>query len=71
MTALANGRLVKEEGNVFHWVLDEARCPSYLICVAVGEFEVVQDGDVDGIPVFFLLTRLRILDPRALHDRSW
>lgn len=48
-TILANGYLVKEteEGDgtkQAHWRLDQP-CPSYLICIAVGEFTRADDGD--------------------------
>ncbi|KAL1917439.1 uncharacterized protein VTP21DRAFT_3832 [Calcarisporiella thermophila] len=52
--ALANGKLIGQEsqGNmkITRWHLD-CLCPSYLICFAVGEFEEVDDGEVDGVPV--------------------
>jgi len=29
-------------------------CPSYLICFGIGDFTVVDDGEVDGIPIKYL-----------------
>ncbi len=48
LTALANGALVGEEAHgdgskTTHWRLDQ-RCPSYLICFAVGDFVAAEDG---------------------------
>jgi aminopeptidase N len=62
LTALANGRL---KGDVDHgdgthtttWVLDEVRCPSYLICFAVGDFTRLDDGEFEGMPVAAFCTR--------------
>jgi aminopeptidase N len=60
-TLLANGYLVEEKDHgdgtkTAHWRLEQP-CPSYLICVAVGEFTRADDGDfVDGdrtIPVAY------------------
>ncbi|KAL1924657.1 uncharacterized protein VTP21DRAFT_4311 [Calcarisporiella thermophila] len=53
--ALANGQLEGVTSDsvgmqTTRWRLDFP-CPSYLLCIAVGEFEEVDDGDVDGIPV--------------------
>lgn len=73
LTSIANGLKISEEQTVAadgsnpdcmttHWVLDEAECPSYLICVAVGDFIVVEDGDVDGMPVAFIGCRGRVTE---------
>ena len=48
-TILANGALVEEteQGDgtkTAHWRLEQP-CPSYLICIAIGEFTRVDDGD--------------------------
>jgi aminopeptidase N len=48
-TILANGELVEEteQGDgtkTAHWRLEQP-CPSYLICIAIGEFTSVDDGD--------------------------
>jgi aminopeptidase N len=57
MIALANGSFLKETTDTTngmkttYWHLTDYLCPSYLICVAVGEFERVVDSSVDGIPV--------------------
>ncbi len=61
LTILANGALIEERANgdgtkTAHWRLDQP-CPSYLICVAVGDFIRADDGEfVDGdrrIPVAY------------------
>jgi aminopeptidase N len=50
-TILANGYLVEEteQGDgtkTAHWRLDQP-CPSYLICIAIGEFAYADDGDFE------------------------
>eukprot|EP01103_Thecamoeba_quadrilineata_P014938 TRINITY_DN4575_c0_g1_i1.p1 TRINITY_DN4575_c0_g1~~TRINITY_DN4575_c0_g1_i1.p1 ORF type:complete len:885 (-),score=193.57 TRINITY_DN4575_c0_g1_i1:87-2741(-) len=55
LTALANGALesetLVEDGKYKRtiWSLSQ-RCPSYLICIAVGDFVRVDDGEVNGVP---------------------
>ena len=54
-TILANGALVAETKNedgtkTAHWKLDQP-CPSYLTCVAIGEFVCHEDGSFGDIPV--------------------
>jgi len=54
-TILANGYHVSEEQHedqtkTVHWRLEQ-RCPSYLVCFAIGEFTEFQDGEFEGIPV--------------------
>lgn len=58
---LANGKLQSEsedgtDGKVSRWKLDY-RCPSYLICIAVGDFERVNDGSVDGVEIAYFAPR--------------
>lgn len=60
-TILANGWLVGEETHedgwkTAHWRLEQ-RCPSYLVCFAVGDFVRVDDSDLDGIPMAWFATR--------------
>lgn len=55
LTILANGALVKEVKNkdgtkTAHWRLDQ-RCPSYLVCFAVGDFSRFDDAEFEGMPV--------------------
>jgi aminopeptidase N len=55
LIALANGAQTAESKiaggqKSVTWELKE-RCPSYLICFAVGEFTEADGGDVDGIPL--------------------
>lgn len=55
LTILANGAFVKEAKNkdgtkTVFWRLDQ-RCPSYLVCFAVGDFSHFDDGEHEGIPV--------------------
>lgn len=61
MTALANGRLQREEklegGKLAsHWKLNNT-CPSYLICLAVGEFERVDDESVNDMPISYFAVK--------------
>lgn len=58
---LANGYLVGEEANAngtktAHWKLDQ-RCPSYILCFAVGDFIRADDGEFEGIPVAYFATK--------------
>jgi len=58
---LANGTLVSEEVHpsgtkTAHWRLDQ-RCPSYLVCFAVGDFTCVGDGLFAGLPVAYYACR--------------
>jgi aminopeptidase N len=60
-TALANGAFVGEEAHedgtkTVRWALDHP-CPSYLTCIAVGDFIEVKDGEFDGIPIAYYATR--------------
>ncbi len=57
LTALANGAEVKttkhrDGTRTTRWVLEQ-RCPSYLICLAVGDFVRADGGEVDGKPIAF------------------
>ncbi|MHC4548264.1 MAG: M1 family aminopeptidase [Planctomycetota bacterium] len=54
-TILANGALQDETENgdgtrTVHWRLDKP-CPSYLCCLAIGEFTRCDDEEVDGRPL--------------------
>ena len=68
--AFANGMLVeadtvedeKTQLRTVHYKL-QFRCPSYLICFAIGEFIVVKDGDVHGIPVAYIA-------PKGIEESS-
>ena len=68
--AIANGRqtdlLVHENTSTTIWNLDEAECPSYLICVAVGDFIKFDDKDVDGMPISYLAPRNESLESLQL-----
>ncbi|RUS28508.1 hypothetical protein BC938DRAFT_481803 [Jimgerdemannia flammicorona] len=68
LTSLANGRLesedVKDGFKTTHWKLDH-RCPSYLICFAVGQLIEYDDGEVDGIPIKYYTAKGN--DPQDLH----
>jgi aminopeptidase N len=57
LTILANGSLVDETATTdgrktAHWTLKE-RCPSYLCCVAVGEFTRADDRAVEGVSISY------------------
>lgn len=61
LTILANGSLESETPNedgtkTAVWRLQQ-RCPSYLICFAVGDFVRYDDTSVDGIPIAYFATR--------------
>jgi aminopeptidase N len=57
MTIVANGKEMNKEtkdGKVTsHWHLPYP-CPSYLTCFAVGDFILVKDREVNGIPIAYL-----------------
>ena len=57
LTILANGQLISEEINddgtkTALWRLEQ-RCPSYLVCFAVGDFVRFSDGEFEGIPLAY------------------
>lgn len=56
LTILANGAeqstVIEAGQKVARWKLD-FRCPSYLICFALGEFTEFVDGDFNGLPVAY------------------
>ncbi len=61
LKALANGALISESSikggkKTVVWELKE-RCPSYLVCFAVGDFTEADAGDVDGIPLRYYSCR--------------
>jgi aminopeptidase N len=61
LTILANGALESETRNdggtkTAVWRLSQ-RCPSYLVCFAVGDFVRYDDTPVDGMPVAYFATR--------------
>ncbi|MCA9969650.1 MAG: HEAT repeat domain-containing protein [Anaerolineales bacterium] len=65
LTILANGRLLREETHAdgtktAHWQLTQL-CPSYLACIAIGDFTMAEDGAVeDGeqrIPLAYFSSR--------------
>lgn len=64
-TILANGYLVDEETHddgtkTAHWRLEQ-RCPSYLVCFAIGDFVAADDGTFDDgekeLPVAYFCSR--------------
>lgn len=61
LTILANGSLQSE--TVHHdgtktavWALQQ-RCPSYLVCFAVGDFIRYDDSPIDGLPIAYFATK--------------
>lgn len=61
LTALSNGaedsKTEHDDGTATtRWVLEQ-RCPSYLLCLAVGDFVRADGGEVDGIPIAFFAPR--------------
>jgi aminopeptidase N len=57
LTILANGASAGEKKNAdgtktARWRLEQ-RCPSYLVCFAVGDFVRCDDGDFEGLPVAY------------------
>ncbi len=57
LTILANGALQSETKNADGtktavWKLDQ-RCPSYLVCFAIGDFIRLDDGEFQGLPVAY------------------
>jgi len=60
LTVLANGietgREVHEDGTTtVHWKLEQP-CPSYLVCLAVGDFIRVDGGEHEGLEIAFFTT---------------
>lgn len=58
LEAVATGALISDEADesgkrVVHW-RSEARCPSYLLCIIVGEYVRYDDEPVDGKPLAYL-----------------
>ena len=54
---LGPGYLVSEDINqdgttTSHWCLEQ-RCPSYLLCIVVGDMVRAEGGEFDGIPMAF------------------
>jgi aminopeptidase N len=61
LTILANGALVKEVVNAdgtktAQWQLQQ-RCPSYLVCIAIGDFVKFDDGTFEGVPVAYFTSK--------------
>lgn len=59
-TCLANGAHDGEEVHAdgmktVRWKLDHP-CPSYITCIAIGDFIEVTDGDFEGIPIAYYAT---------------
>jgi aminopeptidase N len=76
LTVVANGILqskktLDNDSIISHWRLDYP-CPSYLCCVAVGEFVVVEDGlALDSIPVVYMASKgTSEQDVRRTFDRT-
>ncbi|MCK6439991.1 MAG: M1 family metallopeptidase, partial [Planctomycetes bacterium] len=60
-TILANGKLMGEKENkngtkTAHWKLEQ-RCPSYLVCFAIGDFVRYDDGEFEGRPVAYFTSK--------------
>ncbi|MBX3475364.1 MAG: M1 family metallopeptidase [Planctomycetes bacterium] len=60
-TVVANGALVEESANgdgtkTSRWKLEQ-RCPSYLVCFALGDFVRCDDGDHHGKPIAYFTSR--------------
>ncbi|KAG0168668.1 hypothetical protein DFQ28_000363 [Apophysomyces sp. BC1034] len=73
-TSLANGTLVSQEEKegyvTTYWELTHP-CPSYLACFAVGDFVVVDDGEVEGKPVkYFTAKGHQAADLRRAFDKT-
>lgn len=61
LTILANGKLVGEKKHgdgtkTAEWRLEQ-RCPSYLVCFAIGDFTRFDDGDVHGVPLAYFAAK--------------
>ena len=66
--ALSNGELVREEGGLYHWKMNEPH-PSYLFTLVAGEFARI-DEVVDGLPVSYLVPKGREADGRRTFGRT-
>jgi len=60
-TVVANGASVGEKDNgdgtkTSHWKLDQ-RCPSYLVCFALGDFVRCDDGSHKGKPIAYFTSK--------------
>ncbi len=66
--ALSNGALVSEEGNVFHWKMNEPH-PSYLFTLAAGEFARSEE-DCDGVPLSYLVPKGKEADGKRTFART-
>src|SRR6185312_10036150 len=66
--ALSNGELVRKEGGLYHWKMNEPH-PSYLFTLVAGEFACIDD-DVDGLPVSYLVPKGREADGRRTFGRT-
>lgn len=75
LTILANGKLVAEKKNATgtktaEWRLEQ-RCPSYLVCFAIGDFSRFDDGEVNGVPLaYFAATELSPKDLERTFGRT-
>lgn len=62
LSALSNGalrdRTEHPEHTVFHWVMKHP-LPAYLVTIAVGDFEIIDDGQVGDAPVSYWVPRGR------------
>ena len=66
--ALSNGELLREEGGVYHWKMNEPH-PSYLFTLVAGEFARIED-DANGLPVFYLVPNGREADGKRTFGRT-
>ncbi|MCC6644825.1 MAG: M1 family metallopeptidase, partial [Polyangiaceae bacterium] len=73
LSVLSNGslreRVEQGDGAAFHWVMRDP-VPAYLVSIVVGDFEILEDGVVDGAPITYWVPRGRAEAARRSLGRT-
>lgn len=72
-TVISNGRLIEQKENndntrTFHWKIEQPHA-SYLVSIVVGEFEVIEDRSMSGVPVVSYVPKNKVNEARTTVAR--
>lgn len=71
--AISNGRLVEQKDNedgtrTFHWKMEQPHA-SYLVSIVVGEFSIIEDRSMSGVPVISYVPKNKVSEARKSVER--
>lgn len=71
--AISNGRLIEQKDNndgtqTFHWKMEQSHA-IYLTSIVVGEFTVLEDRSMSGVPVISYVPKDKVIESRKTVER--